>query len=106
MTSTLQQEADQIKLALPTEIAMDISRKIAQAWKAAMDKGKDKVVLLCDSRVRAPLAAMLSRTVPPLPVIAYDEIALGTEVEPIEAISAQQTESTAPEKPELLGVSL
>ena len=104
MTSTLQQEADQIKLTLPTEVAMDISRKIAQAWKVAMDKGKDKVVLLCDSRVRAPLAAMLSRTVPPLPIIAYDEIALGTEVEPIEAISAQQTESTAPEKQELVGV--
>jgi len=104
ITSTLQQEADQIKLALPTEIAIDISRKIAQAWKTAMEKGKDKVVLLCDSRVRAPLAAMLSRTVPPLPIIAYDEIALGTEVEPIEAISVQQTESTAPEKQELVEV--
>jgi flagellar biosynthesis protein FlhA len=98
MVSTLRQEADGINFALPTEMAMDISRKTAQAWKAAMDKGRDKVVLLCDSRLRSPLAAMLSRTVSLLPVIAYDEIVLGTEVEPIETISINQNEMTAPEE--------
>jgi len=102
MTSTLRQEADEISMALPTEMAMDISRKAAQAWKAAMDEGKDKVVLLCDSRLRSPLAAMLSRTVSLLPVVAYDEIVLGTEVEPIETISVQQTETAAPEGQEQL----
>ena len=102
MTSTLRQEADEIGMALPTEMAMDISRKAAQAWKAAMDAGKDKVVLLCDSRLRSPLAAMLSRTVSLLPVVAYDEIVLGTEVEPIETISVQQTEAAAPEGQEQL----
>ena len=98
MVSNLHQEANGINLALPAEIAMDISRKTAQAWKAAMDKGRDKVVLLCDSRLRSPLAAMLSRTVSLLPVIAYDEIVLGTEVEPIETISIQQNEMTAHEE--------
>jgi flagellar biosynthesis protein FlhA len=98
MVSNLHQEANGINLALPAEIAMDISRKTAQAWKAAMDKGKDKVVLLCDSRLRSQLAAMLSRTVSLLPVVAYDEIVLGTEVEPIETISIQQTEMTAHEE--------
>jgi len=98
MVATLRQEADAINLALPTEMAMDISRKTAQAWKAAMDKGSDKVVLLCDARLRLPLAAMLSRTVSLLPVIAYDEIVLGTEVEPIETISIQQNKMTAPEE--------
>jgi len=102
MTSTLRQEAEGITLALPTEMVMDISRKIAQAWKQAMDEGKDKLVLLCDSRLRAPLSAMLSRTVPMLPVAAYDEIVLGTEVEPIETISLQQDESTQQQK-ELVG---
>ena len=97
IVTNLRQEADGINLALPTEIAMDISKKSAQAWKEAMDKGLDRVVLLCDSRLRSPLAAMLSRTVSLLPVIAYDEIVLGTEVEPIETISFQQTEMTAPE---------
>ena len=35
---------------------------------------------------------MLSRTVSLLPVVAYDEIVLGTEIEPIETISFGQTE--------------
>ena len=102
MTSTLRQEAETISLALPAEVTMDISRRIAQAWKTAMDAGKDKVILLCDSRVRCPLAAMLSRIVPPLPVVAYDEIVLGTEVEPIETISAQQAELTETRQEELV----
>jgi len=105
MASTLQQEADGINLALPTEMAMDISRKTAQAWKAVMDQGKDKVVLLCDSRLRSPLAAMLSRTVPLLPVVAYDEIVLGTEAEPIETISIDQAVSTEPREHELVTVA-
>jgi flagellar biosynthesis protein FlhA len=105
MASTLQQEAEGINLALPTEMAMDISRKTAQAWKATMDKGNDSVVLLCDARLRSPLAVMLSRTVPMLPVVAYDEVVLGTEVEPIEIISVQQTESMEPGGRELVGVS-
>jgi len=105
MTSTLRQDAEDITLALPTEMAMDISRRVAQAWKTAMDKGKDKAVLLCDSKLRAPLASMLSRTVPPLPVVAYDEIILGTEVEPIETISVQQTETASPQEQQLVGAS-
>jgi flagellar biosynthesis protein FlhA len=103
MASTLRQDAEAINLSLPTEMAMDISRQVAQAWKTAMDNSKDKVVLLCDSRLRAPLATMLSRTVPMLPVIAYDEIVLGTEVEPIKTISVQQTQEAAPKEQELIG---
>ena len=105
MASTLQQDADGINLSLPTETAMDISRKAAQAWKAAMDKGYDKVILLCDARLRSPLAVMLSRTVSMLPVVAYDEIVLGTEVEPIETISTQQTEPINPKERELVAAT-
>ena len=92
MTSTLQQEADGLKLNIPTDLAMDVCRKIAMAWKKVMDEGKDKVVLLCDSRIRSPLAGMISRSVSLLPVVAYDEVVLGTNVEPIETISIQQPE--------------
>ncbi|MHC4584526.1 MAG: flagellar biosynthesis protein FlhA [Planctomycetota bacterium] len=95
IVTNLRQEADGINLALSTDIAMEISKKSAQAWKEAMDKGLDRVVLLCDSRLRSPLAAMLLRTVSLLPVIAYDEIVFGTEVEPIETIAFQQAEMTA-----------
>jgi len=103
ISSTLKQEADGIILALPTETAMGISKSIAEAWKTAMDKGMEKIVLLCDSRIRAPLAGMLSRTVPPLPVIAYDEIELGTDIEPIETISVPQNYVAASK--ELVGIS-
>jgi flagellar biosynthesis protein FlhA len=105
MASTLQQEGDGINLALPTETAMDISRKTAQAWKTAMDKGSEKVVLLCDARLRCPLSVMLSRTVPMLPVVAYDEVVLGAEVEPIEIISIGQDGPAAPKERELVAAS-
>jgi flagellar biosynthesis protein FlhA len=104
MSLALRQEADGMNLALPTETAMDISRKVAQAWKTAMEKGRDKAALLCDSRLRAPLATMLSRTVPPLQVVAYDEIVLGAEVEPIETISVQQADATTADERQLVGV--
>jgi hypothetical protein len=48
---------------------------------------------------------MLSRTVPPLAVITYDEIVLGTDIEPIETISLQQGGETANRQQELAGVS-
>ncbi|MHC4758645.1 MAG: flagellar biosynthesis protein FlhA, partial [Planctomycetota bacterium] len=93
MCSTLQQEGETLTLALPTELAMNICQKVAEAWKAAMNKNKDKVVLLCDSKLRAPLALMLARTVPTLPVIAYDEIVLGVEIDSTETIIFQQSDS-------------
>ena len=105
MTSNLRQEAEALNLALPTEMTMAITTSIAQAWKTATDKGTENIVLLCDSRLRPSLAAMLSRTVPPLPVIAYDEIVLGTEIEPIETVFLQQTSEIAPQEQELVGVS-
>ncbi|MBW8039367.1 MAG: flagellar biosynthesis protein FlhA [Planctomycetes bacterium] len=105
MTSNLRQEADALNLALPTEMTIAISTRIAGAWKTATDKGAEKIVLLCDSRLRASLAAMLSRTVPPLPVIAYDEIVLETEIEPIEIVSLQQTSETTNQGQELVEVA-
>lgn len=105
MTSNLRQEGETLNLALPSEMTMAISAAVAQAWKTAMDKGVEKVVLLCDSRLRPSLAAMLSRTVPPLPVIAYDEIVLGTQIEPIETISLRQTGEIAAREQDVVGVS-
>ena len=105
MTSNLHQEAETLNLALPAEMTMAISTRIAQAWKTATGKGVEKIVLLCDSRLRSPLAAMLSRTVPPLSVIAYDEIVPGTEIEPIETVFLRQTSEIAPEEQELMAVS-
>jgi flagellar biosynthesis protein FlhA len=87
LVAGLEQEHDRLKLTIPPQTAMAISREAAQAWKEAMDKGLEKVVMLCDSRLRQSLSAMLARTVPPLPVIAYDEIVLGTDIESVKTIS-------------------
>jgi len=94
LTSTLRQEGGELVLNVPAETAMELNRRAAEAWKSAMDKGKDKAVLLCDARLRAPLAQMLSRTLQMLPVVAYDEIVLGTQVEPIETIAVSPDEMT------------
>ncbi|MCU0914487.1 MAG: flagellar biosynthesis protein FlhA [Planctomycetes bacterium] len=97
LTSTLRQEGGELILSAPAETALELHRRTADAWKSVMDRGKDKAVLLCDARLRAPLAQMLSRSLPMLPVIAYDEIVLGTEVEPLETIAAIPDEMTIQE---------
>jgi flagellar biosynthesis protein FlhA len=94
LTSSLRQEGGELILNTSAQTSMELNRRVADAWKSAMDKGKDKAVLLCDARLRAPLAQMLSRTLQMLPVVAYDEIVLGTEVEPIETIAVTPDEMT------------
>jgi flagellar biosynthesis component FlhA len=103
MLNSIKQDAETITLALPAQTTMEVSRKIAQAWRNVMDKGKDKVVLLCDSRLRPALSEMLSRAVPNLPVAAYDEIVLGTEVEPLETVSMEQQQLAPPANHQLVG---
>ncbi|MBP8604272.1 MAG: flagellar biosynthesis protein FlhA [Phycisphaerae bacterium] len=87
LTASLRQEGDTLVLGLRAETAMQLTHRIAQAWKAAADKGVERPVLLCDSRLRYSLSAMLSRAVPLLGVLAYDEIVLGTEIEPVQTVS-------------------
>jgi len=94
LTAALRQEGGELILSAPAEMAIELNRRVADAWKSAMDRGKDKTVLLSDARLRAPLAQMLSRSLPMLPVVAYDEIVLGTDVEPIETIAVTLDEMT------------
>ncbi len=98
----LSQEGGELTLAMPSEQAMELSREVARAWKAVMDQGLDKVVMLCDARLRASLSEMLSRSVKMLPVIAYDEITPGTEVEPVETIRFESAREPLP-RTETLG---
>jgi len=100
LIATLRQEGGELTLGLPTETAMAVNRQAADAWKSAMDQGRDKIVLLCDARLRAPLSQMLSRTLPMLPVMAYDEIILAVEVEPVETLVAEQSMETTAEQKE------
>ena len=105
MLNNLKQEAETVTITLPAQVTMEISRKISQAWRSAMDKGRDKITLLCDSRLRPALADMLYRAVPSLPVAAYDEIVLGTEVLPVETVSVDQQQLTPPNNRQLVGVA-
>jgi len=106
MAASLRQEADSLNLALPSEVTMAISAAISQSWKKAMDKGLEKVILICDSKLRMPVSSMLSRSLPQLPVVAYNEIVLGTDVEPIDTISLQQAANKGiAQKQELVGAS-
>jgi flagellar biosynthesis protein FlhA len=94
MTNLLRQDGGGLVLALPADVALELSRQVAQAWKKGMDQGYEKVVLLCDSRLRYNLAEILSRSVKMLPVVAYDEIVLGTDVDPIETIRIETAGNT------------
>ncbi|MBN1796296.1 MAG: flagellar biosynthesis protein FlhA [Sedimentisphaerales bacterium] len=94
MASALQTEAESVNIALPAELTMMINESISEAWKLATSMGKEKVILICDSRLRMSLASMLARTIPPLAVVAYDEIVLGTEIETVETVAMPQTITT------------
>jgi flagellar biosynthesis protein FlhA len=93
MLNQLRQEGDRLNLALDTETTMAFSHQVAQAWKQANDKGLDNMVLLCDSRLRSSVAAMLARVIAALPIVAYDEIVIGTEIEPIGTVCLDQTQN-------------
>jgi flagellar biosynthesis protein FlhA len=101
LRNCLGREGDSESLALSSGRAMDLSRRISEAWKAAMEQGQDSAVLLCDFRVRPHLSAMLSRPLPQLPVLAYDEIAVGTRIQATGTVSlpSQQGELVGEVRP-------
>ncbi len=80
-------------LALPPEQAMNLNQQIAQAWQSAMEQGHEQCTLLCNYQLRPHLAAMLSRQIPQLPVLAYDEIAPGTKIESVGTISTETNQA-------------
>ncbi len=90
LLSSLKQEGDNMFMTVSPQITMKLCEKLAQSWRDGMSKGYDSIVMLCDSRLRRPLAETISRSVPRLPVVAYDEIAAEVEVQPIDAISIEQ----------------
>ncbi len=90
MVSSLQTQGDELVLSLSPDFAMKICENIAQAWKSAMSKAYENIVLVCDSRQRAALTSMVERTLPRLAILAYDEISLGTEIEPVETVMVEQ----------------
>ena len=82
-------------------MAIELSKSIANAWKAAMDRGFDTIVLLCDARIRPAVHNMIERSITRLPVVAYDEIVPAVIVEPVETVSLTETAGliTDPKQP-------
>ncbi|MCK5172596.1 MAG: FHIPEP family type III secretion protein, partial [Planctomycetes bacterium] len=91
LVANLNQQGEAITLAIPPEMAMELNKNIAQAWKSAMDKAFDNVIVICDARIRPAIFAMIERTIPRLKVVAYDEIVPGTNLEPIETVTINET---------------
>jgi len=104
LVSTLNQQAETISLAIPPEMAIELNRKIANAWKSAMDKAFDTVVLFCDARIRPAVFDMIERSIPRLPVVAYDEIVPGVEIEPVQTISLTETAALISDRSQPVGV--
>ena len=95
LVNRISQTPDSISLSVGPDTANQLVQMIAQAWKTAMEKGLDGVVVLCDARIRPGLYNLLSRSVRRLPVLAYDEIVPGTILDVIETVSVTVSEIEA-----------
>ncbi|MCD4823768.1 MAG: flagellar biosynthesis protein FlhA [Phycisphaerae bacterium] len=95
LCNQLTTETDSNVVALPPEKAMRLTGNIAEGWKKAMEQGIENVVMLCDYRIRAHLAGMLARQIPQLPVLAYDEISIGSQVNTTATVSLETAAAAA-----------
>ncbi|MCK4276906.1 MAG: flagellar biosynthesis protein FlhA [Phycisphaerae bacterium] len=89
LRNSITRDAEGESLAIPPDRALQLSQQIADLWRRAMNEGHDKTVLLCNFKVRPHLAPVLARQVPQLPVLAYDELAVGTKIESVGTVSLQ-----------------
>jgi len=104
LISTLNQQGDAITITIAPEMAIELNQNIAEAWKSAMDKSYDNVILLCDARLRPAVYNMIERTIVRLPVVAYDEIVPGTNTEPVETVSVTETAALLSDRRQPVGV--
>ena len=91
LISAVNQAGETISLNIPPEMALDLNQRLADCWKSAMDRAFENIVVLCDARIRPALSSMIERTIPRLPVLAYDEIVPGTVIEPVESVKISDT---------------
>ena len=84
------QTNESIQLNVGPEVASRLGQSAAQCWKAAMERGIDRVIVLCDARIRPALRNLLQRTVQRLPVAAYDEIVPGSPLEAVDVITCNE----------------
>ncbi|MDN5344687.1 MAG: flagellar biosynthesis protein FlhA [Clostridia bacterium] len=72
--------------ALAPEVARELFSRLARAVeKAAL--GGVQPVILTSARIRLPLRRLLQRALPHIPVLAYNELEPGLEIEAVEAVN-------------------
>ena len=91
LINAVNQTGDTIQLAIGPEVAGPLRQQISEAWKSVMEKGTERVTLLCDARVRPGLKELLARSIHQLPVVAYDEFSPGANIEPVETVTLPNT---------------
>jgi flagellar biosynthesis protein FlhA len=99
LRSAMHREGEAESLGLAPDRALELGRRIGAAWQASINDGNDKTVLLTDYRLRPHLAALLSRQWPQVPVLAYDEVAVGTQVCTAASVSLQAARPEVPAAP-------
>lgn len=94
MADYVQQVGGELVLALdPAVTERFISRLAATVEEVA--RGGAQPALLCSTSVRRFLRRMVSRIMPQLPVISYDEIAPGVEVRSLKTVDLGEQAATA-----------
>ena len=93
LLTSIRQDHEDVSLTIDPETTMAFVKQVTNAWKNALDKGHDKAVLLCDARLRLALKGIFSRVLSRLPIMAYDEISPGTNIDAIENIKIETAET-------------
>jgi len=92
LCNSLTAGSDGENMSVPPEKTLELAREIIEAWRTVVGNGHDQAVLLCDRSLRPHIAALLSRQLPQLSVVAYDEILPGTRVESAVTVSLEAQE--------------
>ena len=92
LCNSLTSGADGESLNVAPERILELGRELIEGWRTAVGGGHDQATLLCDRRLRPHLASLLSRQLPQLSVVAYDEVLPGAKVESAVTISLENPE--------------
>jgi len=87
LVEQLQQSTSGFHLALDPATQQTLMENLRVQSDAAMAQGAQPV-LLCRTQLRLPLRRLVERTLPSLPVLAYNEVAARADVELIGAVAA------------------
>jgi len=101
LRNSLTRDGDGESLGVAPERVLQMTQQIADLWRQAVDDGHDKAALVCNFKVRPHLAAIMSRQIPQLPVLAYDELAVGTKLESVGTVSLPSQASESVNDPAL-----